>query len=150
MRFRCIAIDREKVNLVRFHNCDQELGFYKFYYQLLHHWILDANSYSVFCDLKANRDPERLPVLARCLNNANLLSEVPIVQAIRSDESVLIQLADVLTGAVGARLNQTLSEDGSKIDIIRLIEQRLGRPLGHTRRGENKFNVFVIELQGGW
>ena len=35
LRFRCIVIDHSQVNLVRFHDSDQELGFYKFYYQLL-------------------------------------------------------------------------------------------------------------------
>ena len=39
LRFRCIAVDREQVDLKLFHEDDQELGFYKFYYQLLHHWI---------------------------------------------------------------------------------------------------------------
>jgi hypothetical protein len=48
MRFRCIAVDCEKINLAEFHNNDSELGFYKFYYQLLHHWILDYNEYSFF------------------------------------------------------------------------------------------------------
>ncbi|PHS24956.1 MAG: hypothetical protein COA83_06730 [Methylophaga sp.] len=41
LRFRCIAVAHDKVDLLRFHGDDQELGFYKFYYQMLHHWILD-------------------------------------------------------------------------------------------------------------
>jgi len=57
MRFRCIAVDREQVNLA-LHQNDGELGFYKFYYQLLHHWILD-NEYRIFCDLKTNRGRRR-------------------------------------------------------------------------------------------
>jgi len=44
LRFRCIAIDYSQVNLMRFHDNDQELGFYKFYYQMLHHWIHDFNA----------------------------------------------------------------------------------------------------------
>src|SRR6185503_1189034 len=46
LRFRCIVVDPEKVNLLRYHDGDQELGFYKFYYQMLHHWILDFNEYA--------------------------------------------------------------------------------------------------------
>ncbi|MEA1979995.1 MAG: DUF3800 domain-containing protein, partial [candidate division Zixibacteria bacterium] len=34
LRFRCIAVDRNQVNLIKFHSNDQELGFYKFYYQM--------------------------------------------------------------------------------------------------------------------
>ena len=43
LRFRCIAVDRTQLNLA-LHDNDGELGFYKFYYQLLHHWILDFNA----------------------------------------------------------------------------------------------------------
>ena len=60
LRFRAIVIDREQVNLLHYHENDQELGFYKFYYQLLHQWISDFNCYHVFCDLKVNRRKDRL------------------------------------------------------------------------------------------
>ncbi|OIQ80394.1 hypothetical protein GALL_378520 [mine drainage metagenome] len=59
LRFRCIAVDRTQLNLA-LHDNDGELGFYKFYYQLLHHWILDFNAHRIFCDVKSNRDPKRL------------------------------------------------------------------------------------------
>jgi hypothetical protein len=51
-------------------------GFYKFYYQVLHHWILDNNEYTVFCDLKQNRDRSRLTTLKRVLNTANRTSVI--------------------------------------------------------------------------
>ena len=35
LRFRCIAVEHDKVDLLRYHNNNQELGFYKFYYQML-------------------------------------------------------------------------------------------------------------------
>src|SRR5690606_24765141 len=41
IRFRIIVIESEKVDHMHFNDEDAELGFYKFYYQLLHHWILD-------------------------------------------------------------------------------------------------------------
>ena len=50
LRFRCIAVEHDKVDLIHYHENDQELGFYKFYYQMLHHWIMDFNEYAVFCD----------------------------------------------------------------------------------------------------
>ena len=81
LRFRCIAVDRTQLNLA-LHDNDGELGFYKFYYQLLHHWILDFNAYRIFCDVKSNRDPKRLPVLARCLARANLTSSIDGIQSL--------------------------------------------------------------------
>jgi hypothetical protein len=52
LRFRCIAVDRTQLDLA-LHDNDGELGFYKFYYQLLHHWILDFNAYRIFCDIRS-------------------------------------------------------------------------------------------------
>lgn len=150
LRFRCIAVERRKVNLFRYHDSDQELGFYKFYYQMLHHWILDWNEYAVFCDFKRNGDRDRLHVLQKCLEASNLSSRVTMVQAIRSRESVLLQLTDVLTGAAGAKLNNAVRAESAKARVVAQIEAKSGRRIAHTLKAEQKFNVFVINLQGGW
>lgn len=150
LRFRCIAVEREKVDLLRFHNNDQELGFYKFYYQMLHHWILDFNEYAIFCDFKSNRIRTRLHELARCLANASLTSDVVNVQAVRSRESVLMQAADVFTGIAAGRLNNNLRAGSAKWELATHLERALGRPIRGTYRSEQKFNVFVIDLSGGW
>lgn len=150
LRFRCIAIDSSQVNLVRFHENDQELGFYKFYYQLLHHWIHDFNQYSVFCDYKSNRKRDRLHVLKRCLRSANLSANVVNVQAVRSKESVLIQLCDVLLGAASKRLNENGVPGSPKQQLMEYLEKLLGRQISPTRLGEKKFNIFRIDLEGGW
>ena len=150
LRFRCIVVDPEKVDLLRFHEGDQELGFYKFYYQMLHHWILDFNEYVVFCDYKRNRDMTRLHVLQRCLRYSNLSASIEGVQAIPSQESVLIQLTDVLTGAASAKVNRSLGAGTAKERLVKSLEARLGRELAHIWKSEQKFNVFVINPQGGW
>ncbi len=150
LRFRCIAVDREAMNL-GLHNGDAELGFYKFYYQVLHHWILDQNEYSVFCDLKRNRDRTRLQTLQRVLNNANRTSVIKDVQSLPSPEVVLLQLCDVLLGAVSARINGRTDLGATKEGVIANLERRLNRPrLGPTQKSEEKFNIFKIRLGGGW
>jgi len=150
LRFRCIAVDQSQVNLKLYHENDQELGFYKFYYQLLHHWILDFNEYAVFVDFKSNRCRDRLAVLRRSLDYSNLSSVVGSVQAIRSEESVLIQLVDVLTGMAAYRLNAQISADSAKAEVLNHFERLRGSEIAHTYRGEQKFNVFQINLKGGW
>lgn len=150
LRFRCIAVDHKQVDLLRFHGNDQELGFYKFYYQMLHHWILDCNQYSIFCDFKSNRVGTRLSELSRCLANSNLTSDIVNVQAIRSKESVLIQAVDVLTGVAAARLNNNLKAGSAKWELVTHFEQALGCQIQATYCTEQKFNVFVIDLNGGW
>lgn len=129
---------------------DGELGFYKFYYQLLHHWILDFNAYRIFCDIKTNRDPKRLPVLERCLARANLSSSIDDIQSLPSHEVVLIQLCDLLLGAASSRINGTLNDGTAKAAVVQRLELALGRPLIPTRKLEEKFNIFKVRLQGGW
>lgn len=148
LRFRCIVVDRRQVDLMKYHESDQELGFYKFYYQLLHHWIGDFNDYAIYCDFKRNRLRDRLHVLQRCLGNSNLAANIERVQAVRSEESVLIQLVDTLSGACAARFNG--GARGVKLEIIEAIERRIGHAIAPTYRGERKFNVFAIDLSGGW
>lgn len=150
LRFRAIVIERKKINLLTYHDNDQELGFYKFYYQLLHHWITDFNCYYIFCDFKVNRKKDRLHTLKQCLINSNLSASVPLVQAVRSSESVLIQMTDLLTGLVSARYNQSCLPGSSKDILLQKCEDYLKKPISATGAQENKFNVFEINLRGGW
>ena len=150
LRFRCVAVDHNKVDLVHYHHSDQELGFYKFYYQMLHHWIRDFNEYVIFCDFKTNRRRDRLRVLQRCLNYSNLSAKVGAVQAVRSKEAVLLQLCDVLTGAVAAKLNGSSQGQSARWRIWHELEGKVGKSISHTSREERKFNVFIMDLNGGW
>lgn len=150
LRFRCIAVDQRAMKL-DLHNGDAELGFYKFYYQVLHHWILDQNDYTVFCDLKRNRDRTRLSTLRRVLGNANRTSTIRDVQSLPSTEVVLLQLCDVLLGAASARMNERQDLGAAKESVIAHLERRLNRTrLGSTYKSEEKFNIFRIRLEGGW
>lgn len=150
LRYRCIVVEHRHVNLKLYHNNDQELGFYKFYYQLLHHWIYDFNEYDIFVDFKANRNRNALPDLKRCLDLSNLSSLVNQVQAICSNESVLIQLVDVLTGMAASRLNGSMRADSAKTQVLTEFEGLLGHAIRPTHKDEQKFNVFKIDLTGGW
>jgi len=152
MRFRVIVLPLENLDSVTVHapehEPDCELMFYKFYYQLLHHWILDQNVYRVFVDVRTNRAGNRVQVLQRCLGYSNLLSTVS-VQALPSDELDLMQLADVLIGAVGYKFHK-LDTSKAKLAVVQEIEQLLGRPIHGTGPGEEKFNVFHFRGSGGW
>jgi hypothetical protein len=150
LRFRCIAVEGDKVNMIRFHQDDQELGFYKFYYQLVKHWLDDFNTYRVFCDEKTNRMGDRLETLRRTLDCANLTSSVISVQALPSTDVSLIQLADFLLGMASSRMNESVKRGSGKDELIRYLEKQLGKPLAPTWKLEKKFNIFKINLEGGW
>ena len=149
LRFRAIVINKNDVNLYKYHQNDQELGFYKFYYQVLQHWILDFNKYSIFLDYKKNRDRSRLHTLQNCLSCSNLSSDINIVQAVKSDESVLIQLTDFFTGITAGKFNDKIFSK-AKNKVIKRVEHHLKRKIAPTGLYEKKYNVFKINLSGGW
>mgnify|MGYP005847043873 CR=1 FL=1 len=150
LRFRCIAVDRMQIDKNWFDH-DNELGFYKFYYQVLHHWILDFNSYRIFCDTKSNRDPDRLMVLKQCLTKSNLSSQIESIQSLPSKQVVMMQLCDLLLGSINSRINRTLSPGSAKEELAKRLENHLGVDrLQPTVKGAEKFNIFKIRLQGGW
>jgi hypothetical protein len=149
VRFRCIVIDSSSVNLKHYHEGDAELGFYKFYYQLLHHWIKEGNQYFIFTDTKTTRFKHRLKELHKILRRSNLFAEINNLQAIPSKESTLIQLADLFTGAVGYCAHR-LRSSSAKNEIVSLLSERLKRsPDTSTTRDSVKFNVFRIRLDDG-
>lgn len=150
LRSRVMVVESDKVDNIKFNNADAELGFYKFYYQLLHHWIYDFNIYSIFVDLKVNRDKTRVKTLENKLDLANLTSDIKFIQSLPSHESAGIQLADFITGLVAAKFNKEIVSEAKK-GLIKYIEETyLNKEISHTPKYEEKFNVFKINLQGGW
>ncbi|HXI01442.1 MAG TPA: DUF3800 domain-containing protein [Sphingobacteriaceae bacterium] len=150
LRFRVILIEANKIDHIKFNNADPELGFYKFYYQLIKHWLFDFNSYSIFADLKENRNKGRLKELKEMLDLSNLTSEVKQVQGLPSEQSLGIQLADILTGLVVSKFNKEATSK-AKLDLISYVESKyLSKEIAPTAKWEEKFNVFKINLGGGW
>ncbi|WP_372474671.1 DUF3800 domain-containing protein [Capnocytophaga sp. ARDL2] len=149
LRFRIILVESNKVDLIKFHNSDAELGFYKFYYQMIKPWIFDFNLYDIFLDLKKNRSKNRLKDLEIFLDNSNYFSDVRRVQGLPSNQSLGIQLADLLTGIVTAKFNNKTSSV-AKTELIQYVESHIGKTIQMTPKSEEKLNIFKINLQGGW
>ena len=149
LRFRCISVESQKTSF-NLHGGDYELGFYKFYYQVLHQGISDFNTYRIFCDNKLNRDNRRLHTLKTMLVNANLSSSIESIQALPSKEVALIQLADLLLGAASSRLNETLKQGTAKEQLVSALEDRLDGRLTPTSKDESKFNIYELDSNGGW
>lgn len=151
LSFRTVVIDSTKVDNKTYNNADQELGYYKFYYQLVIHWLDIRSEYRIYTDKKTNKESTRLKVLRNCLNNSSPFSE-PIlsIQAIDSRESLALQLENILMGAVGYRYNFVKNgKSEAKKRIVERIEEHLGHIIGSTEKDVEKFNVFKIRLRGG-
>ncbi|GIM45983.1 hypothetical protein DNHGIG_15320 [Collibacillus ludicampi] len=152
IRFRCIVVDSHFVDIDTYHESDSELGFYKFYYQLLYHWIDSRETYWIYLDHRKNKLRNRLHKLEEVLDKAIIrdtgqLNKIGDVQAIESKQSLLIQLTDILIGAVGYRMHR-LNGSQAKLQVIERIESYLEHPIWPTPKSERKFNVFKIALRG--
>jgi hypothetical protein len=146
-RFRCLVLPAAKLDADAYHDGDAELMFYKFYYQLLRHWIYPGNEYRIFVDEKRNRVRTRVHELGRVLHNASIGARIASTQALPSHEMDILQLVDVLTGVVGFHF--TPGQSSAKLGLVARAEHYLGKKIGPTGREEGKFNVFCWQ-PGEW
>lgn len=149
VRFRAICMESAKIDNGTFNQGSGELGFYKFYYQLIQHWLVPGESYTLFLDHKINRSKSRVAELRHFLQQTSN-AKIESAQALPSNESALIQLADVLVGAVSSSFNGELKVGSAKSLICTKIEEYLGHPIQRTGVNEQKFNVFNINLKQSW
>lgn len=117
LQFNCIIIDRKEINL-KAENNDPELGFYKFYYQLLRQNSKSGIPYYIYLDRRNNREPTRLEILKEFLKKdthpLNSLGlritdkgrNVKALEFVNSETYNLIQFSDLLLGAIGYHYNK--------------------------------------------
>lgn len=151
LRFRVIVVDHFKFDPDRFHGGDRELGFYKFYYELLIRWFEPGNEYLVLLDFKQNQGARRYRDL-RAVLSRKLRSEARILDltVIDSAETPLAQICDLLTGAVASAWCGDAKPGSAKAALIAHIAQHLGfsgLKIASASPAISKFNIFHIELQ---
>lgn len=138
------AIDYEKFN----HTHDT--FYYKMYYGMLKAILNPDFSHHIYIDIKDTRSREKVHKLEQVLRNDKYDFSKEIikkVQQVRSHEVEILQLADLLTGAV-AYINRGLNESKAKNELINLIKQRSKYSLTKsTLLKEQKFNIFIWEPQ---
>lgn len=148
-----------------YHSGDPEAGFYKLYYQLLLNSLRRNERYHIrIADrtVSNKRFPlsqtERLDELMQCLNNgftkktqyAFLDDVVLSIEPRPAKDRLLIQLADILMGAVGFHwegLHKRAEAKKSKVYLANHIAQKLGyRNLIFTTYASDRyFNIFHIQ-----
>ena len=152
IKYRAIIVNQKKADYNTFHNGDKELGFYKFYYEMLEKWLFSKCSYNILLDYKNNSNQARLPVLREVLTNFGEPRKIEIrnLTSIDSQQSNLAQLCDILTGAVSADANSIQSGSPKSNLIKHMSTLRKISPLSERSFSPEmeKFNIFRIALQG--
>jgi len=145
--FKCIVLDTHILDYRNYHKGDEELGFYKFYYQLVSRNLQPGNLYWLYTDERKNRKPYRLAVLKLTVNwwwkKRAGVEPLRNVEARRSHDEDLIQVADILLGALGYAWNEQ-SGSQAKLALGAHIATRLGWPTLRlaTRPTAQKVNVW--------
>lgn len=155
LHFRALIVpDKTKLNHGAFPEQDHDQWYYKMYFDMLKVILNPHAKYRVYLDIKDTRGAAKVRKLHDVLcNNQYDYSRLIIerVQQVRSHEVELMQLADLLIGAV-SYVNRGLSGNRGKEQLVELMQGRSGYNLTHTTLlKEDKVNLFrwrAQEVQG--
>ncbi|MCQ2201082.1 MAG: DUF3800 domain-containing protein [Bacteroidales bacterium] len=143
LRFRVVGVDKSRIKCDAGNTYDD--FYYKMYYQLLNHKISNTNNYNVYLDIKDSLSACKVRKLKEILNVK--YSAFRNVQNIRSEESLLLQLTDLIMGAIAYNANMEDKQNDAKVQIINRIKKHADTiDLCKTNYSE-KLNLFYIELQ---
>jgi hypothetical protein len=142
LKFRTVGVDKSKINY-EVHGKTYDEFYYTIYYYLLNK-VEPAYNYNVYLDIKDSLSANKVNKLKDILNTK--LGVFRNVQNIRSHESILMQLADFLMGAISYQHNNMEKKNTAKVKIINRIMQHSGETLLKTNYS-NKLSLFFIELQ---
>lgn len=120
--------------------------YYKMYFYLLRNMISSNEKYRVYLDIKDTRSTQKLTKLKEVLCNANYDFSRDIIERIQhvhSHDIGLMQLADVLIGALSYNA-RGLSSSPAKNEIVQLIKDRTRLSLTcNSLPNERKFNFCI-------
>lgn len=163
LHFHCLIVDNQKVNHKKFNQGDKELGFYKFYYQLLLHCFgcqycrpEEGDKFIIHMDKR--NTAYRLDTLKTVLNSGirkqRGITTNPFVsiEPLDSKESEIIQVNDIILGAIGFQKNgyELLANTRqAKKDLAAFIAQEAGLKnlRDDTPRNNQRFTIWNFRLQ---
>ena len=123
--------------------------YYRMYFQLLHHEMDLEHIYNIYFDIKDTCSQKRLHQLREALKwNAAIKN----FQFIKSHESVFVQLADVLMGAINYQLRIQRGDIEGKVIAKRKIVEIINQHTPISFRSvsplsSKKFNLSFITLK---
>ncbi len=151
--FRVLVVpEKDQLNHDLFNQTHDEF-YYKMYFDLLKVIFAPDDAYNIYIDIKDTKSQDKVDKLANVLRNNRydyVEKVIKKVQQVDSKEVELLQLADLLIGAVGY-VNRGLTSSESKLKIIERIQDFSGYTLMRTTLlRENKTNIFIWKSsQGG-
>lgn len=144
LSFRCIVVDRNLLDHAQYNDNDEELGFYKLYFQLLVHWLKPKHGYHIYLDWQQNKSRGRFSTLRDILRRKLTgRAKIKCLEPVGSKNIPMIGLADLLIGAVGYYWN---SRNNSQIKVAFCEELSQALCISDLRSStfsiKHKFDIF--------
>lgn len=154
LHFRCLVVpDKMRLDHERFSQTHDD-WYYKMYFDMLKVIFDPHETYEVYIDIKdSNSYTKALKLQHVCSNSLYDFSGKVIqrIQPIRSHEVQIMQVVDILIGAVcyqNRKFPAEFRKSSAKQEIIKIIKNRSNYKLTNsTLYKENKFNILVWEAQ---
>ncbi|MDO8493425.1 MAG: DUF3800 domain-containing protein [bacterium] len=144
LHFRAIIVNKNTLNHEGFKQTHDDF-YYKMYFELLNKILDPQNKFNIYLDIKDTQGAKKVRKLKEVLANKMYDFDGSIIQKIqqvRSDEVEVLQLADLLIGAIQF-LNRTDVKSEAKKKIVDRIRARSGYDLlKSTLVREPKTNIF--------
>ena len=134
LHFRGVIIPDKRILRHDDFQQDHDTWYYKMCFRMLETIIDPQHRFHVYLDIKDTRSEEKRRKLEEVLRNSRYDYQGRIierVQQIRSHESELLQLADLLIGAICYH-NRGLETSPAKQKVIERIQHRSRKSLTHT------------------
>lgn len=150
LHFRGVLIpDKSQLDHAAF-NQTHDTWYYKMCFRMIEPIIEPTERYRVYMDIKDTQSEQKRRKLEEVLRNSRYDAAGHIierVQQIRSHESELMQLADLLIGAICYH-NRKLQSSTAKAEVIQRIQRRSNKSLTITTwLREPKLNLLIWQAQ---
>lgn len=150
LSFRALVVPNKNELDYQKYNHTHDTFYYKMYFRMLKAILSPENSHCIYIDIKDTRSKEKVHKLEQVLRNDRYDYQKKIikrVQQVRSHEVEILQLSDLLIGAM-SYINRGLNTSQAKNELIDLIKERSKYSLlKSTLLQEKKFNIFIWESQ---
>jgi hypothetical protein len=146
--FRGLVVpDKSVLDHQRFEQSHDD-WYYKMYFQLLSIILGPGDHYRIYLDVKDTRGGSRVRQLHQVLSNSKYDFErriITSIQLVRSHEIEILQIADLLIGAL-SYASRDANGSLAKLAVVDRIKKRTGYSLSRsTLYRERKMNLFFWE-----
>lgn len=151
LSFRAVVIDKEQLRHDDFGQTHDQF-YYKMYWQLLEWFIEPSHHYHIYLDIKDTQGVGKVNKLHEVLCNSRHdfdRAVVKRIQEVHSHEIALMQLTDILIGAISfANRYPDGGASPPKNELVNLLKSLSGMSLQRsTSLGARKFNILRWEGQ---